>query len=460
MIPYRLILAGMLFLLFSLTTYAYSPFSNQELDELEKDFIQEINSSSQVIRNPLANQYINHLGKTLAQHGDLRAPYFFIVKSNEINAFAGPGGYIGINSELILASSNESELAAVMAHEMAHVRQHHLYRMIEHQKQMRVPMLASMLAAIALGAVNPGMGSGAVMASMSGFAQDSINFVRSNEKEADRIGIDMLIRSGLNPHGMASFFKKMQSNARYYYTANMPAILRSHPLDEERIAEAENRSARFKKQIYSENVLNYQLFKELIRVSSSADDSKRLLDYYQHQCAQTADNPTCQYGYALALISANQFQNAQAKLLALTQQDPNNMAYQIALAEAETGLKNAQNAVTRLKTLHATYPENYAVTMALGESLIAAQRAPEAASILLTASRQHKQDLALCEALAQAQAASHRKAYAYFTQAQCQLLQGKKRLAMQQLKQAKRIKTNDRFLTARIDAKMDDIKNE
>lgn len=451
-------MTGLTLLSLCLNTFAYSPYSNQELDELEKEFIEEINSSNQVIRHPLASQYINHLGKTLAQHGELHAPYFFIVRSNEINAFAGPGGYIGMNSELILASANESELAAVMAHEMAHVRQHHLYRMIEHQKQMRIPMLASMLAAIALGAINPGMSSGAVMASMSGFAQESINFVRSNEKEADRIGIDMLIRSGLNPHSMASFFRKMQENSRYYYTANIPAILRSHPLDDERIAEAENRSARLAKQSYAEDSLNYKLFKELIRVSANADNIKPLLDYYQHQCNQPQSGPSCQYGYALALINSNQFQAAHDRLIPLAQEDATTLDYQIALAEAETGLKQFDTAVTRLKTLHTNYPENYATAMALSQSLMASQRAPEAASLLLVTGRQHKNDLPLCQALAQAQAANHRKDYAYFTEARCQLLQGKKQLAMRQLKQAKRMATHDRFLAARIDATIDDVK--
>ena len=174
-------------------SFAYSPYSTRELDQLEKEFVEQINLADNVIRIPLANQYINHLGEILARNGQLPQPYFFLVNSNEINAFAGPGGYIGINSQLILATANESELAAVMAHEMAHVRLHHLYRMLEHQKQMRIPMLASMLASIALGIVNPALGSGAMMASLTGFAQDSISYVRSNEKEADRIGIDMLI---------------------------------------------------------------------------------------------------------------------------------------------------------------------------------------------------------------------------------------------------------------------------
>ncbi len=197
-------------MLYGLSTglWAFSAYSNRELEQLEKQFVEQINQSDSVIRIPLANEYINHLGKTLALHGELKAPYFFLVKSNEINAFAGPGGYIGINSALILASANESELAAVMAHEMAHVRLHHLYQMIEHQKQMRIPMLASMLASIALGVINPTLGSGALMATLTGFSQDNINFVRSNEKQADSIGIDMLIKSGLDPHGMASFLEK------------------------------------------------------------------------------------------------------------------------------------------------------------------------------------------------------------------------------------------------------------
>ena len=116
------------------TYYAYclTPYSNKQLEELEKEFIQQINQSDSIVRNPLANQYINHLGRQLTRSNSSFSPYFFIVKSDEINAFAGPGGYIGLNSQLILATENESELAGVMAHELAHVRLHHLYRLLEH----------------------------------------------------------------------------------------------------------------------------------------------------------------------------------------------------------------------------------------------------------------------------------------------------------------------------------------
>ena len=437
-------------------TWAFSPYSNNELDQLEKEIVQQINQSDSVIRIPLANQYINHLGKVLARHGQLQAPVFFLVKSNEINAFAGPGGHIGVNTQLILASDNESELAAVMAHEMSHVRQHHLYRMIEHEKQMHIPMLASMLASIALGVINPALGSGALMGSLTGFAQDNINFVRSNEKEADRIGIDMLIKSGLDPRGMANFFKKMQQSTRYYYTANVPAILRTHPLDDDRIAEAENRSLHLIKKTYPDP-LDYHLFKELIR-NTATQDTKSLVGYYQQECVKHNSFAACQYGYALTLLSINQYAEAKARLLPLLNQDHDNLFYAIAIAQAETGSQEHSSAITRLKELQANYPDNYAAMIEYSQALMEANKPEQAASILLRSSRQFRDDLTICQLLARAQAGSHHKDYAYFTLAQCHMLQGENRAAMAQLKLAKTMVGKDHLLLERIKARMDEIK--
>lgn len=434
---------------------AFSPYSTRELEELEQEFRQLINQSDQVVRTPLANQYLNHLGKRLAQFAHMPMPYFFIVKSNEINAFAGPGGYIGINTQLVLATKNESELAAVMAHEIAHVRLHHLYRMIQHQKQMRVPMLASMLAAVALGAINPTLASGAMIASLTGFAQDNINFTRANEKEADRIGITMLIKGGFDPRGMAGFFKKMQESTRYYYTDNIPAILRTHPLDEDRIAEAENRSGNINRKNYPDT-LDYYLFKELIR-NSVAKDNKQMLDYYGQECLRHNRAAACQYGKTLALIKANQFRAAEQNLAPLTGENKDNLFYQVAMAEAETGNRQFDVALKRLHELQANYPENYAALMAYAQGLLEAGQAEKATALLLKGFRQFKRDLPLCEALAQAEAASGLKGYAYFVQAQCNLLQGRSRDALRQLNVAKKLAGNDRYLAARILALKDDI---
>lgn len=455
------ILARMLLLIFVLLTQStfaegLSPYSTNELDQLEKEFIQLINQSESVERNPLASQYINHLGRTLAHFGHIKAPYFFIVKSREINAFAGPGGYIGINSQLIITTSNESELAAVMAHEIAHVRLHHLYSMIEHQKQMRIPMLASMLASIALGAINPTVGMGALMASMSGFSQDNINFTRSKEKEADRIGIDMLIKAGFNPKGMAAFFKKMQENSRYYYTANIPAILRTHPLDADRIAEADNRTARLTAKKYSDS-MDYSLFKELVR-TSVASENRPLFDFYEHQCQKQNTLIACQYGYVLALLNNNNYQKAQDKLKPLLAEKTDNLYFQIAMAQIETGLTQYKTALARLTEMQSNYPDNYAALMAYAQGLMAANQAEKATSVLLKGSRIYKQDLPLCRELARAQSESHQKSYAYFTQAQCLLLEGQRRASIAQLKVAQGLAKKDPYLLARISAKIDEIK--
>ena len=438
------------------SSFAFNPYSTEELDELEKQFVQLLNQSDQIERDPLATQYINHLGRELAQTAPMKAPVFFIVKSNAINAFAGPGGYIVVNSALILATESESELASVMAHEMAHVRLHHLYRAIQHQKRMHAPMLASLLASVALGIINPTLGSGALAASLTGFAQDTVNFTRSNEKEADRIGINMLIKAGFNPRSMAIFFKKMQENTRYYYTANIPAILRDHPLDEDRIAEAENRSANIKKTNYVDTI-DYHLFKELIR-NAVNHQAKEKLTFYQSECPKYNNLSACTYGRVLTLLSIDQFKQAETNLSPLLNNTPNNLFYQFAMADAEIGTKEYTLGVKRLHDVLSQFPDNYAALMNYAQGLVAAGQNELATSLLLKGFRQFKHDLPLCELLAQTQAASHKAGYAYLTEAQCYLLQGRRFDALRQLKQAKILAKNDHYLLARVDAMIDDIK--
>lgn len=432
-----------------------SPYSTKELEQLEKEFVQLINQSDSVERNPLASQYINSLGKKLARFSATKPPYFFIVKSKEINAFAGPGGYIGINSQLILTTTNESELAAVMAHEIAHVRMHHLYSSIQHQKQMQIPMLASLLASAALGAINPSMGMGAMMATMGGAAQDSINFTRSKEKEADRIGIDMLRKGGFNVQSMATFFKKMQENSRYYYTANIPAILRTHPLDDDRIAEAENRIARMPKTNHTDS-LDYSLFKELLRTSVSTD-SNQLINYYVQQCNKLNPALACQYGHALTLLHMNRYQEALNKLMPLMAAQPENLYFQISAADAELSLRQNDIALKRLSDLQKNYPEHYAVVLAYAQGLLKTNKTDKAIGLLLKGNRLYKNDLTMCRELARAQAQANQKGFAYFTQSQCLLIEGQKRAAIAQLKVAKSLAKGDAYLLARISAKIEEI---
>lgn len=437
--------------------WAYSAYSTPELDELEKNFVQEINQSNQVFRDPKAIQYINHIGSTLAQTANMPVPYFFIVKSNEINAFAGPGGYIGINSRLILATENESELAAVMAHELAHVRLHHLYSRVMHEQEKRIPMIAAMLASIALGVINPTLGSGALMASLTGFAQDSINFTRSKEKEADRIGMDMLKKANFNPKAMVSFFKKMQENSRYYYTKNIPAILRTHPLDEERIAEAQNRLVNLEYN-KKESTKDYQLFKELIRTNTS-NDRKFLLDFYKLECTKHSSYEACLYGETLTQLQVNNYKNAIRNLNILLSNDEYNLYYIFAMAEAEIGLGDFDHGLARLKEAYTVNPKNYAIILNYAQSLLASNKNEEAMFLLIKGRRIYKKDLILCKQLALAESAAKKTGHAYFTQAECELLEGHAKKALSQLKIAEKLMPKDNIMQERIKAKIEEIKS-
>jgi predicted Zn-dependent protease len=321
---------------------------------------------------------------------------------------------------------------------------------------MKIPMLASLLASAALGAINPSMGMGAVMATMGGFSQDSINFTRSKEKEADRIGIQMLGKAGFNPEGMATFFRKMQENARYYYTANIPAILRTHPMDEDRIAEAENRIAKMPRNKH-EDTLDYRLFKELIRTSVSRD-TQQLMRYYLQECKKTNPALSCQFGHALTLVHSNRYQDALNILMPLTLLQPDNLYFQITTAEVELSLHHNDNALQRLQILQSAYPENYAVLLAYAQGLAKTDQTGKAINVLLKANRLYKNDPTLCKALARTQAQAKQQSYAYFTQAQCLLIEGQKRAAISQLKVAQNLAKGDSYLLARISAKMEEIR--
>ncbi|MCX7115946.1 MAG: M48 family metalloprotease [Gammaproteobacteria bacterium] len=447
-------IASFLLYLLATSVFAFNPYSNSELDDLEKKFVAEINQSNQVVRDPLTISYLNQLGKRLTDSIHTSPSTFFIVESNEINAFAGPGGYIGIHVPLILATHSEDELAAVMAHELSHVKLHHLYDMIEHEKMMRIPTAASMLAAMALGVINPMLGSGMMAATLSGAAQHSINYTRAHEKEADRIGMQMLAKAGFNPHAMAQFFNKMHQETRYSATDNIPALLRSHPLDEERIAEAEDRADHLP-HVHSAPSLQYELFKTYIRYKVTTQP-RELMTYYTNQ----ADKSSLinRYGLALAYISANQFQQADNILLQLNKEAPNQPFLILTLTQAELALNDNSTAITTLKQLYTSQTAHYATLLALADAYAQARQTAAAVTLLTKGFRQYPRDITICHMLAKAEAQNHRPGYAYFIEAECDHLLGQDKLALQRLKLARQLSKSDAYLKARIEAKIEELK--
>jgi len=218
--------------------------SPQELREYGAGLLQELRAYDLVLDDPLASDYIASLGyRLVASSGQPDETFtFVIVRDNQINAFAAPGGLVAVNAGLITAVKTEDELAAVVAHEIAHVQQMHILRAFEDQKKMSIPIMLGMLGVMLAASGRDDDAAIAAMATGTSLIQQrQIDFTRSEEAEADRVGIQTLARAGFNPAAMADTFQTMQRVMRVN-GVDVPEFLRTHPLDTNRIAEAKARA--------------------------------------------------------------------------------------------------------------------------------------------------------------------------------------------------------------------------
>ena len=210
--------------------------------DLGRAFIYHLHSRYDIVQDPEINHYIRNIGHKIVQHTDNSKRFrFYIINNPDINAFAGPDGVIGIHTGLIQSVSTEDELASVIAHEIAHVTQEHLYRRMVLQSESSLPQIASMIAAILIGMHDSNAGMAALMGSSAYQIEQQLKYSRLHEYEADHAGINFLNLSGYDPHAMPDFFEKL-ANSYQNYGSGAPEILRTHPLTENRLAKAQARA--------------------------------------------------------------------------------------------------------------------------------------------------------------------------------------------------------------------------
>lgn len=206
--------------------------------------MRQIRADPSYLDDPEIASYLSNLGHKLISNSDetsaVQSFEFFAIQDSSINAFALPGGFMGFNSGLIIAAQSESELAAVMSHEIAHVTQKHLARMIAGQKFDLIKSIATLAVAIIAARSNPQASQAILVASQASAIQSKLDFTRKHEKEADRIGLSILLDAGFEPQGMSTFFERLQKAGRFHENG-APSYLRTHPITYERIADIQNR---------------------------------------------------------------------------------------------------------------------------------------------------------------------------------------------------------------------------
>jgi predicted Zn-dependent protease len=348
--------------------------------EIGKAFMRSVRRTQDVVADPLLADYIQSLGSRLVREsGSSGRPFtFFMIDSPQVNAFAGPGGHIGVNTGLLLTTETESELAAVVAHEIAHVTQQHLLRTWESASQMSVPQAAILLAATVLGATVGGdAGAAAAMGAQAAMIQQRINFTRANEKEADRVGIEILSSSGFEPRAMPSFFARMSKATRVYSSA-APEYLRTHPVTTDRTADSLGRAEQFPYR-QAPDSLSYHLARANLMQQRIPDPNQAARELtLMLEDGRYRNEAATRYGIALAKLRAKQFGDAAAMLDGLLSSDPDVVEFVVTRAEVDRQQGNYDAALERLRRSLATRPGSMAVNLAYAETALDANQ-PDAA---------------------------------------------------------------------------------
>lgn len=412
--------------------------------ELGKQFMRYISTQVNIFDDLLVNDYIQTLGMRLVSHST--SPYkkfhFFIVNDNSINAFSGPDGYIGINSGIIEKTTTESELAAVMAHEITHATQRHILRGMAAEKGVMLPQMAAMAAAIALGVAgcssnnSANLASGAIPAIMSGSSQYAINNTRGYEREADRIGMKTLFASGFDPNAMPQIFERIQKET--LGEINLPPILLDHPVTAERIADAKNRARLYPKRTLTPN-LNYYLIKARLKALTKETNYQNTANFIlATKSTNTLQHKAALYGLAVSYLRNHKFAEAENILTKLIAENPDNLIFEFTLADLkDTQNKNAE-AFTIIQKLLIKHPDSYAVTIAYAETLISTSQFKKAEEFLEAQAEIRNSDPNIYGLLAKTYAKNNKLAKAYQARSKMLTLMGYDDAAKLQLMQAKK----------------------
>lgn len=431
-------------------------------DELRigKEMMQQLDKNGAIIHDPIVDQYIGSLGRSLSSAAvtDRNHFQFFVVNAGSINAFAMPGGYIGIHAGLILASKSESELAAVLAHEIAHVTQHHIARGVEKANQMNLPMTAAVIAAILLGGGDPQVANAALAASVGAAQQMQLDFTRTNEKEADRVGMQLLAVSDYDPRGMSDFFARLQSETRYQGDG-VPEFLRTHPVTTKRIAEAEDRARQYPMQMKG-NSIHYLLTKARLLVALSDSPQMLLKQQSESASASAPEREAQRYLQALVMQRTGDIDAARKLFTTLLKQHPERIAYIYGLGELEASQGMSKRATQIYQQGLKQYPGNDVLTLAQSRNLIANGEHAKAQTLLDDLLRDAPANAEAYRLLAKLESEKGNLAASYLARAKYYYLKGEPHSAIDQLNMAKRLSPLPDYYASRIDAELQLIKKE
>jgi predicted Zn-dependent protease len=302
--------------------------SNLDENKLGERIMREIRKDQDYITNWVMYDYINQLGNELVagaqkqkiSGSDASGPFapkfeFFNVRDSSINAFALPGGFIGVHTGLFLLADNESQLASVLGHEIGHVTQKHIARGAGIGTSSSIIMLASILLAFVAVKSNPGAAQGLAIGGQALAIQNQLTYTRDAEREADRIGYQILSATGFDVNAMPAFFLKLQ-RATSIMDTGVPAYVRTHPLNTDRIADMEDRvRGDQNKSRALKNSIDFYLNQTIAKVEqmNQASDAVPLKEYFLSLATNKNLIKAMQSNFGLSLVALREKQPLEAE---------------------------------------------------------------------------------------------------------------------------------------------------
>ncbi len=435
-----------------------SPAQERKLGE---DFMRRARHSLAFVDDPLLSEYIQSLGLRLvaASENPTQRFRFFLIQDSSINAFAVPGGFIGVNTGLLLAVHSEAELASVLAHETAHITQRHIPRLIAESERVSLPAMAAILASILIAGSGRQGGEAGIALTTAALAQRGLNYTRTFEEEADRVGIGILARGGFDPGAMPSFFERLQNLNRHNDTS-LPEFLRTHPVTSNRIADARNLATRHPARRRADSS-EFHHARARLRAFAPGTVNEIVRDFRENLAQRKyADLNAERYGYAYALVRAGDLARARETAGQLVQQAPRHLAYRILQADIEMAAGRYSEALAIFKLAQQQHPRSAALTRYHASAQLKAKRPAEAYALLKPLIRQGSDDPTLHHLYGTAAGELGLKTEAHQSLSEYRYLSGDLPGAIQQLQIAARQAGNNFYLVSSIEARIASIRDE
>lgn len=435
------------------STAAISTVDERRLGE---SIMREIRRDPSYLDDPEVADYANKLGGRLTAHSSaVRQEFeFFVIQDPQINAFALPGGFVGINTGLLLAAQSESEVAGVLAHEVAHVTQRHIARMIGQQGQNQLMSIAALAVAILAARSNSQISEAAAAFGQAGIIQSQLNFTRDNEREADRVGLQLLESSGLDPRGMATFFERLQRATRVY-EGGAPSYLRTHPLTFERIADIQNRIESLSYRQVPDS-LDFQLIRAKLRADMGTP--RDAVAFFEEGFAERKflSETAGRYGLVASLMRVRDYERAQREIAPL-RKTANPIIESLACRLSDAA-GDAAAATQCYQEARRSYPGYRALFYGHAELLLRARQAATVLQMLESRIRSHPEDARLYRLQALAYEAQGNRLQQHRAQGEAYLRSGQLGAAVEQMQIALKAGGGDFYQLSAIEARLRELR--